>query len=391
MCAALPLVVLAAAVYSADEAGTGQEAADRIVQGDPTGKDPSGDASEPVPAPATPSPAADPSAAAAAERHFATRVLPLLSQKCFACHSPDAKELQGGLNLATLADMLKGGDSEEPVIAPSQPDESPLVLAVRRLPDSWSPMPPKDNDALTPEQVAILEQWVTDGAPWPSDERLAELKKPAAGESGNTWSVEGGIAVRTSGGLSDEWTYRGYKPEDLWAYMPVKHPDVPAQKSLARDRTSAAPVNPIDAFINARLRELELPPAPAADRRTLIRRASFDLLGLPPTPEEIAAFEADPAPDAEAFARLVDRLLESPHYGENWARHWLDVVRYADSAGYANDFERGNAWRYRDYVIRAFNADKPYDRFLTEQLAGDEIHPQDPEMLIATGMLRMGP
>jgi hypothetical protein len=131
--------------------------------------------------------------------------------------------------------------------------------------------------------------------------------------------------------------------------------------------------------------------APAADRITLLRRASFDLTGLPPTPAEIDAFLHDPLPDTEAFAKVVDRLLASPHYGERMAQHWLDVVRYADSSGFANDYVRGNAWRYRDYVVRAFNEDRPYDQFVREQIAGDEIDPGNPEMLIATGFLRMGP
>jgi hypothetical protein len=134
-----------------------------------------------------------------------------------------------------------------------------------------------------------------------------------------------------------------------------------------------------------------LQPAPLADRATLIRRATFDLTGLPPSPEEVAAFHNDPLPDEQAFAKVVERLLASPHYGERMAQHWLDVVRYADSSGFANDYERGNAWRYRDYVVRAFNADKPYTQFVREQIAGDEIAPDDPEMLVATGFLRMGP
>jgi hypothetical protein len=134
-----------------------------------------------------------------------------------------------------------------------------------------------------------------------------------------------------------------------------------------------------------------LQPAPLADRATLIRRATFDLTGLPPSPEEVAAFLRDPLTDEQAFAKVVERLLASPHYGERMAQHWLDVVRYADSSGFANDYERGNAWRYRDYVVRAFNADKPYTQFVREQIAGDEIAPDDPEMLVATGFLRMGP
>src|SRR5437899_2816255 len=153
--------------------------------------------------------------------------------------------------------------------------------------------------------------------------------------------------------------------------------------------SSRAGNNPVDAFILAKLQSAGLTPTPEADRRTLIRRVTFDLTGLPPMPEAIDAFLADDRPDA--YERLVDRLLASPQYGEQQARHWLDVTRYADSAGFSNDFERPHAWRYRDYVVRSFNADKPFDRFVLEQLAGDELAPDDAEMLIAVGFLRMGP
>ena len=146
--------------------------------------------------------------------------------------------------------------------------------------------------------------------------------------------------------------------------------------------------NAIDAFINVRIPN-GLKPAPVADRLTLIRRATFDLTGLPPTPEEIESFVNDIKPDA--YKRLIERLLETQHYGEQWGRHWLDVVRYADSGGFANDFERPNAWRYRDYVIRSFNEDKPYDQFIREQISGDEIDPNSTENKIAVGFLRMGP
>ncbi len=164
-----------------------------------------------------------------------------------------------------------------------------------------------------------------------------------------------------------------YKEEDLWAFRPL------------RKITGGG----IDEFIQAKLKLGKLTAAPMADRRTLIRRVTFDLTGLPPTPEEVAAFVKDRSPDA--WSKVIDRLLASPRYGEHWGRHWLDVVRYADSSGYSNDFERPNAWRYRDYVIRAFNNDKPYDRFVREQIAGDELYPGDPEALIATGFLRAGP
>jgi len=203
----------------------------------------------------------------------------------------------------------------------------------------------------------------------------------AAASNPNPGGALGGVMVKTSGGLSPVWTNRTYKPVDLWAYQPLVIPAVPIGISP----------NPIDRFIDRKLATLGLPAAPLADRRTLIRRATFDLLGLPPAPEEVDAFVHDSDNDNVAFARVVERLLASPHYGEQWGNHWLDVTRYADSAGFANDYDRGNAWRYRDYVIRSFNNDKPFDQFAREQLAGDEIDPKNPELLIATGFLRMGP
>ena len=186
-----------------------------------------------------------------------------------------------------------------------------------------------------------------------------------------------GETVRTSGGQSDEWTNRRYKPSDLWAYRPLRRPTPPATAS-----------HPIDAFILSR-HPRGLTTAAPADRATLIRRLTFDLTGLPPTPGSINRYRLDRHPDA--YRRLVDRLLASPRYGEQWGRHWLDVVRYADSSGFANDFLRPNAWRYRDYVIRSFNSDKPYDHFVLEQIAGDELKPADPEHHVAVGFLRMGP
>jgi len=177
--------------------------------------------------------------------------------------------------------------------------------------------------------------------------------------------------------------------DPLWGYKPVRRPAVPG----VADSTGSAvkqSSTPIDRFIAAKW-PAGLKPAEHSDRRTLIRRAAFDLTGLPPEQELVKAFLADPDSDEIAFSKVVDRLLESPHYGERMAQHWLDVVRYADSSGFANDYERGNAWRYRDYVVRAFNNDKPYDQFIREQIAGDELNPGDPEMQIAVGFLRMGP
>ena len=192
------------------------------------------------------------------------------------------------------------------------------------------------------------------------------------------------MTVATSGGLSPEWTNRRYKPADLWAYRPLRRPAVPA----VGGRSSASP---IDAFLDATRARLGLKPAPAADRRTLIRRATFDLTGLPPTPEEVEAFVADPEPDEPAFARVVDRLLASPHYGEQMGRHWLDVARYADTSGFANDYERRQRLALPRLRRPLVQRDKPYDRFVREQIAGDEIDPDNPEVLVAIGFLRMGP
>ncbi|QDT54959.1 Planctomycete cytochrome C [Caulifigura coniformis] len=308
-----------------------------------------------------------------AELRFVRRVLPLLREKCFACHGQDPADIKGALTLTTRAGHLKGGESGEPAVHPGQPETSPLMLSVIRASDNWSAMPPKENDRLSPDQVAELKAWIEEGATWPTEQRLREIEKQHADQ----WAAEDGVVVKTSGGLSPAWTNRRYKPEALWAYQPLKHPEV-------KDRARA-----IDELLEAAMPP-GLTPAPLADRRTLIRRATFDVIGLPPTPDEIASFLNDPADDATAFATVVDRLLASPHFGEQMARRWLDVTRYADSSGLANDYERGNAWRYRDYVVRAFNSDKPYDQFVREQIAGDEIDPDNPENLVATGFLRMG-
>ncbi len=232
-------------------------------------------------------------------------------------------------------------------------------------------MPPKEADKLTEAQTWHLRDWIDAGAPWPSEQKQASIQAKYAE----------GVLVETRGGLDEEWTRRRYKKEDLWAYQPLRHPEVPPGSER---------IHPVDAFINQKLADVGLAPAPPADRRTLIRRATFDLIGLPPRPEEVDAFVNDPEADSTAFKKVVDRLLHDRRYGEQWGRHWLDVVRYSDSAGFANDYERPSAWRYRDYVIRSFNKDKPYDQLIREQVAGDELHPDDPEALIATGFLRMG-
>jgi len=305
---------------------------------------------------------------------FARKVLPLFKAKCLACHGEDPKKkLKGDFDMRSRAGLLKGGESEGPSIVHGNPLQSPLYLAVtREHEDDWEPMPPKENDKLSTVQVAYIKDWIAGGAPWPDVKRIAELLKQK-----DPWALEGGLRVKTSGGLSEDWTNRKYDPKNLWAYQPVKRPPIPMDV-----------INPIDAFINVRIPN-GLKSAPVADRLTLIRRATFDLTGLPPKPEEIESFVNDIKPDA--YKSLIERLLEASHYGEQWGRHWLDVVRYADSGGFANDFERPNAWRYRDYVIRSFNEDKPYDQFIREQISGDEIDPNSTENKIAVGFLRMGP
>ncbi len=313
-----------------------------------------------------------------AEAVFVRRIQPLISEKCLACHGKDEAKIKAGYDMRTREGFLKGGESEQAAVVPGQPGHSPLLLSVSRKSDDWEPMPPKEADQLTEEQTGWLREWIAGGAPWPDDARQKEIAKTNT----EKWAAEDGEMMKTSGGLAEDWTNRRYKPEGLWAYQAVRKPEVRSQESGVR--------HPIDAFIAAKM-PAGLECAPAADRGMLIRRATFDLTGLPPTPEDVAAFVADSQPDAEAFAKVVERLLASPHYGERMAQHWLDVTRYADSSGFANDYERGNAWRYRDYVVRAFNGDKPYDRFIREQIAGDEIAPEDPEMLVATGFLRMGP
>jgi len=301
---------------------------------------------------------------------FVRRLLPLFSEKCLACHGKDEAKIKAGYDMRTAAAAFKGGESGKPAIVRGKPAESPLYLAVTRKHDDWEPMPPKEADKLTAEQVGWIKDWIVGGAPWPDAAQAAALAKANADQ----WSAGDGVTVKTGGGLSPDWTNRRYKPEGLWAYQPVKKPPVPvlsaqtsdnapAPKKLSTDALSTehSSSNPIDAFIAAKM-PAGLQPAPPADRATLIRRATFDLTGLPPKPEGIEAFAADRDSDAKAFAKVVERLRASPHYGERMAQHWLDVVRYADSSGFANDHERGNAWRYRDYVVRAFNGDKLSER-----------------------------
>ena len=336
----------------------------------------------------------------AAAREFTLNVLPVLRAKCFGCHGDDAEDVKGELDVRSLEGLLAGGESGEPALVVGAPEESLLLDAVR-----WDglEMPPKENDRLTPEQIAALERWIAAGAPWPDADEQRRIRD-AEWAVGDTTD---GVMIETSGGLSDDWTYRRYQLEDVWAFQPIEKPFVPGD---------AAAANPVDAFHQARLQAAGFSPAPQAEPAALIRRATFDLIGLPPTPAEIVDFQAAWKQDAErAWNDLIDRLLDSPHYGEHWGQHWLDVARYADTGGYSNDYERSNAWRYRDYVIRSLNEDKPYDQFVVEQLAGDEladesvrerlgddadVHAvrlsgdyteQEGEWIVAAGYLRLGP
>jgi hypothetical protein len=281
------------------------------------------------------------------ERFFENRVRPVLSEKCFACHGP--KKQQAGLRLDSRAAVLAGGDSGPAAVA-GKPTESRLLKAVRH--DGELKMPPKGK--LSDAEITDLEKWVSRGLAWPADTIAA-------------------------GGLAKE----------LWSLRPVTNPPVPA---ITNHKSRVT--NPIDAFILARLAEKGLKPAALADRRTLIRRVTFDLTGLPPTPEEVEGFVADTSPDA--YSKLIDRLLASPAYGERWGRHWLDLVRYTDSfdaRGIGGEGDCAQAWRYRDWVVRALNADVRYDQFVRMQIAGDVLRLPETERadgIIATGMLALG-
>ncbi len=286
---------------------------------------------------------------------FETTVRPLLVAKCFECHSAESKKLKGSLRLDGRDLMLKGGDSG-PAIEPGKPDKSRIIEAIAYTnPDLQ--MPPKSQ--LTPKEVADLTRWVAMGAPWPAS---------------------ASVAVNPGGIEAFDLEKRR---ASHWAWQPIKAVTPPAASAKWG-------ISPIDAFLLAKLKEKNLDPAAPADRRTLLRRVTFELTGLPPTPEEIEAFVADKAPDG--LAKVVDRLLASPRYGERWARHWMDLTRYADTLGNESDATIANAWRYRDYLIRAFNADIPYNQLVTEHLAGDLLqqprrHPTEGfnESIIATG------
>ena len=272
---------------------------------------------------------------------FEKKIRPLLANKCYQCHSRQSKKVKGGLLLDSPEGLLKGGTSG-PIFVTGDPDKSLLIKAVRYQ-DEDLRMPP-DGKKLTGAQVADLEAWVKMGAPLPRAGVQEDKIKASA---------------RTH-----------------WAFQPVKRPAVPTVKNQRWVQS------PVDAFILAKLEPAGMQPAQPADKRTLIRRATYDLIGLPPTPEEVAAFVADESPDA--FAKVVDRLLASPHYGERWGRHWLDVARYAST-------DSPYAFTYRDYVIRAFNDDLPYDEFLLQQLAADQLDlGKNKQALAGLGFLTVG-
>jgi len=290
--------------------------------------------------------------AAAENPDFERDVAPLILRRCIECHN--ATDASGGLDLTRQDAILKGGESGAP-IKPGHADASLLVERV-----AAGEMPPEKNGKAQPlpaEEVEIFRKWIAAGAVWPQGRVLDPYERTIAKRGGRDW----------------------------WSLQPVKRSSVPGDATPATD---GLPLNPVDAFVRAELTRRGMTMAPPADRRTLLRRVSFDLVGLPPTADEIDAFEADKSP--EAYEKVVDRLLASPQFGERWGRHWLDLVRFAETNGYERDAVKPNAWRYRDWVIQALNADMPYDRFLTEQLAGDELPDRTEQTVVATGFLRLG-
>jgi hypothetical protein len=281
---------------------------------------------------------------------FSRDIAPIFQRNCLSCHKPDQK--LSALDLSTRAAALQGGEKSGPAIVPGDANASPLFRRVTGRDQPAMPLGTKLSDG----EIAILKSWIDGGAKW---------DEPVVTSSPNTRQ-----------GFTEQ-------QRNWWAFRkPLRHP-VPA---VAGRRWTS---NPIDSFIKKTLDAKGLEPAPQADRRTLIRRAYLDLIGLLPPPGEVEAFVKDTSPDA--WEKRIDALLASPHYGERWARHWLDVARYADSWGHIHDDDNPNAWRFRDYVINAFNDDKPYDRFIIEQLAGDEVDKVTYETLTATSFHRIAP
>lgn len=268
---------------------------------------------------------------------FEIQIAPLLQQHCLRCHSPGINK--GDISLATIAD-LETGDH----LSPGKPTESYLVELITSEGNS-KPEMPQDGPPLAKVEVDLIKQWIREGAKWPADVVIREKPKSDA---------------------------------SFWAFQPL-------------DTATASDSKTIDDFIITKLKEKDLAMRGIADRRTLIRRATFDLTGLPPTPEEVRAFALDPNEDRVAFAKLVDRLLESPHYGERWGRHWLDVVRFGESNGFERNVLINSLWPFRDYVIESINADKPFDQFIREHIAGDAIDRNDPNVAVGSAFLVAGP
>jgi len=281
------------------------------------------------------------------------RVRPVLVDSCLNCHG--GEKVKGGLNLATREGLLKGGDNG-PSVVPGKPEQS---LLCRQLTHEEDPGMPYKKEKLPEQTIALFRQWVVEGAPY--DSPLAAT--PATQASGE-------MIVKDS-------------DRRFWSFAPLWKGELPAVRDAAWVRT------PVDRFIRAAQERKDLTPAAQASRQTLVRRLYFDLIGLPPTPEELDASLTDASPDW--YERLVDRLLASEHFGERQARHWLDLARYADSDGYEPDGDRPGMYYYRDFVIRAFNADQPFNTFVKWQLAGDEYAPREPDAVAATGFLAAGP
>jgi hypothetical protein len=286
---------------------------------------------------------------------FRDKVLPLLESRCFECHG-DEGEVEGELRLTSRKAMLTGGESG-PVIVPSDPEKSLLIQAVRY--ESFQ-MPPRNK--MPDAEIEILVQWIKDGAVWPAD-----LEKSTAPVGKSEFPLQERIASH-------------------WAWKKIVRPEVPKVKN------TEWPDGEIDQFLLSKLEHVDLSPAPEADRKTILRRLNFDIVGLPPTIEQQDRFLNDPAETSVAMEKIVDELLASPHFGERWARHWLDLMRYAETLGHEFDYPLPYAWRYRDYVIRALNSDVPYDQFVREHIAGDLMenprrHPElgFNESIIATG------
>jgi mono/diheme cytochrome c family protein len=304
------------------------------------------------------------------EKLFALHVQPLLAEKCLACHGSDPNEIEGGLDLRSREGLLVGGEAFASEVLIAGDGEHSMLYVTTTRQESGFEMPPKEADQLTQQQQWWIRDWINAGAPWPNNDRVAKIQSQYAE----------GEQVLVSRALSDDWQNRRYESEKLWAYRPITSDGLTISG------------HPIDHFINKKLATAQLAPAPLADARTLVRRLCFGLTGLPPTPAQVqqfsTAYDNDPSSAVRTFAT---ELMSSPHYGEHFATRWLDVARYADTAGFANDYSRPNAWRYRDYVVRSFNNDKPYNVFVRQQIAGDELDPNDVENLIATGFLRMGP